>query len=394
MSQDPSNPYRVVVDGETLQPKAGTIIGDTPVYLDTGAPMIGGGAESSTLFLPAPTKMAGQLEAPIITVAGQIVSFDPANSGVVMVAGQKIPYGDSAITLYGTPVSVGPGASLFAGPNAVAMPTGLSLPAAISALPPVGTTVATVGRLVILVDPTDPAAVVVAGQTISPGGSATIDGVVISLSAGNLFVGASSIALPTRSSAVSGVVLTVGSDTIAAYDVTGNLVLGSATLKPGAPPMTMSGQAISAYSAGVVIDSSTIVYSDITPTRNAVQAVFAVGGQLFAASQLSHPSNVVRIGAATLSVGGAPATVNGAVVSVASGGVVVGGKTVSMSTVASATQGASGSPVTSRLGSGPSSAATLGVFEGAAPAKAVAGRGWWLLLIFAALLTGGAAVWL
>lgn len=145
---------------------------------------------------------------------------------------------------------------------------------------------------------------------------------------------------------LSDAIYTAGSLTYTASHSGGKLVLGALTITPGGPAMTLSGHTFSAATSGVMVDGSSIQFSAL-PTSDpkagtANGAVFSVGASTFTARK--DPSvNDVAIGSKTISLGGPAATVNGAVVSLGSNGVVVGGSmTVPLSNIDVTTQSTTG----------------------------------------------------
>jgi hypothetical protein len=213
------------------------------------------------------------------------------------------------------------------------------IPAASAATP---VTVATVEGEPVLVDPSTPDAVVVAGQTLSSGGSAaTIGGTIISVASGSVQIGTEVIALPTAVAAVvipttSGIVVTgtSGETFTVLQDAQGNAVVGTLTLSAGGAAATIDGQVVSAAVGGAAIGASALQFSAVS-TAAPSSTVLTVNGQVITAVAQPGASGVIIIGSQTISVGGPAATVNGQLFSAAAGGLVVNGKT----TIALATGG-------------------------------------------------------
>ena len=128
----------------------------------------------------------------------------------------------------------------------------------------------------------------------------------------------------------SGAIYTAGSQTYTASQSGGNIVIGALTITPGGPAVLLSGHALSAATSGFLVDGSSIQFSSLpTPDPKAATAsgvVISVGSGVFTASKDLSGSDVV-IGSKTVSLGGPAATVNGAVVSLGTNGVIVGGST-------------------------------------------------------------------
>ena len=137
----------------------------------------------------------------------------------------------------------------------------------------------------------------------------------------------------------SGAVVCIGSGPASTLALSnGNLVVGSQTLSNGGSAATVNGQTISVGSSGIIVDGNTYAVSVLTsPTISG--AVVTLGGSTFTASATG--SNEFVIGSQTISEGGPAATVNGQVVSVGSGDIIVGDSTIAISTLS---QGSAAGP--------------------------------------------------
>ncbi|GME27547.1 hypothetical protein GTA08_BOTSDO02055 [Neofusicoccum parvum] len=176
----------------------------------------------------------------------------------------------------------------------------------------------------VVVDPSDPGAVVVNGQTIHAGDPGlTISGTPISLGAGSIILGTQTIPLtsPTQ--------VTIAGQT---YTLTPGqpLVISGTTIFPGGPAATISGTPISLAAGGLIIaGSSTLVLPTAAASAPAQGALITLGGAAHTASEGAN--GAVVIDGTTLTPGGPAATISGTVVSAAADGLVVGGRTVAYS---------------------------------------------------------------
>ncbi|KAK5727472.1 hypothetical protein LTR15_003368 [Elasticomyces elasticus] len=197
----------------------------------------------------------------------------------------------------------------------------------------------------------------VAGTTLSEGGSPiTISGQVISAASNGIVMGSQTVTYSASAQASPAdpaeAVVTLGGQTLTAIQgssgSTNVVEVAGTTLSVGGSAATISGQVISAASNGIVVGSQTVAYS----AGGQSSAVFTASGSAFTAVEGSDPG-VVVVDGTTLSVGGPAQTVDGVVLSAASGGVVVGGSTtVSYSTDSQASQQTEGVSSTDSRSSG------------------------------------------
>ena len=170
-------------------------------------------------------------------------------------------------------------------------------------------------------------AFVIGSQTLTPGGSITVSGAVLSLLPSAVVVAGSTYPLSGDSDATTPPVLTFGTELVTA-DPSGGFVIGSQTLLPGGS-ITVSGAVLSLLpsATAIVITGSTFDLSSgnlpLTP------GVLTVGTNLVTA----NPSGAFVVDSKTLTPGDV-ITVAGTVISLESGGsvAVVGGQTEVLST--------------------------------------------------------------
>ena len=216
------------------------------------------------------------------------------------------------------------------------------------------------------------------GATISIGGPAlTTAGTTVSMGDMGLVAGSSTIAIPgvgPQSTTVAGApagVFTAAGQTFTPLADNKLLVNGKTTLDTGAPLTTVAGVIMSLGSSLLVIGTSTIRLSNPAAPSPPPTPLTAAGKTFTPIG-----SNMVVAGdGTTLSIGGAALNSNGTVISLASGGLIVGGSTT-MPVRATASVGLGGVIMS---GFGPGASTGPEIFEGVAAAKR-SGSAWLLVL--------------
>ncbi|KAJ4373027.1 hypothetical protein N0V83_003318 [Neocucurbitaria cava] len=253
-------------------------------------------------------------------------------SSEVVVGSQTLRPGGPAITIGGiTTVSLAPSATaIVVGGTTSQLPQVFVPPAQSAARPP---PVLTIGSSTL----TPNAATqffVAPGQTLTPGGVATVDGTVVSLapSASFVVIGGSTQLLPTAAPvATSPPEIVVGGTTITAQPTLGRsgnsinqdnssqgptFVVWGQTLAPGGPAITVSGTTLSLAPSGsfVVINGITSTVAD--PAALATSSpTLTIGGGVF--SPVAGSGTTFVISGQTLAPGGSAITVSGTTVSLA-----------------------------------------------------------------------------
>lgn len=175
---------------------------------------------------------------------------------------------------------------------------------------------------------------VVGSQTVTSGSpAAIINGQTFSVGSNGIVIGSSTYAVSSLpSSAASGAVITIGSNTYTA-SASGNnaVVIGSQTITAGGSA-TINGQIVSVGSSAVVVGSSSTVAISALPSSPTISgAIFTISGSTY--TDIANAP--LTIGSITLSVGGPAATINNELVSAASSGIVIDGSTQSFSAIPS-----------------------------------------------------------
>lgn len=179
------------------------------------------------------------------------------------------------------------------------------------------------------------------GQTLTPGGTATVDGVLVSLaaSASYVVVGGSTQMLPVPApAATSPPEIVVGGSTItaispAARNPSNNaesgptFVVGGQTLAPGGQAITVNGNTLSLIPGGSFFVVDGVTSAVMQPIARAAQPTITVGDNLI--TPLPNSDNTFVISGQTLVPGGQPITISGTVVSLAPSAsfVVINGQT-------------------------------------------------------------------
>ncbi|KAK0973813.1 hypothetical protein LTS01_014448 [Friedmanniomyces endolithicus] len=215
ISVDPANSGNVIIGGQTLTPGKSTLLNGTPVYVTSGAILVGGsnGQPTSTIAISAPKPSTGNVLGnanTVLTISGHTLtaSADPSDPSVVVVDGSSLSLGGSGATINGVSLSLAP-SGLLAGGSVV-------IPASPTAL---GTFTANGATITVEQLPGNSQTLLVEGAstaTLGSDGVATLASHTLSLgsSAGSSFVvvdGSSTVAVGAASAGASGTGLSTGS---------------------------------------------------------------------------------------------------------------------------------------------------------------------------------------
>ena len=343
--------YHAVVDGQTILPGSLATISGTPVSLGTANIVIGKN------FIPLPTHIPEAISStgpsaleiggktvsnggPPITVSGTRISLgssglevgsstvpltNPAQLSqatggppIYSIDGSPVTQGSPAITVSGTRISVG-SSNVIIGSKTINIPSSSVFSVGGQAFTPVA------GGFSI------------DGTTLTPGQGITVFGTPISIdSDSDLIFGSSTFALPAGASGYP--TLAVAGDTLTALPMSlgGGFVIDGQTINPGAAPETISHTLVSLNKqSSLIIGSSTIALASTGPgdSYQGSDTTLTADGETFTPLGAS----AVVIDGKTLSVSGAAITDHGAIVSLASGGLVVNSSTFAYATPASNT---------------------------------------------------------
>ncbi|KAI9686823.1 MAG: hypothetical protein M1820_010543 [Bogoriella megaspora] len=297
----------VAIGSVTLQPGGAPAAVSGQVVSLGPSNLVVGGSTAALIPPDVPT-------APAATFALGNNEYIASSGQPIVIAGSTLSAGGAPATISGHVVSVA-NSGLAVDGNVVpfSAPTPINAPHAIFTLD--GQTY----------NAPSGSSVVLGSLTLSAGGpAATISGHVVSIApSGVVLDGSLSAYSGTPASIETGAIFTLDNRL---YSVSSgqDLTIGSATIGPGAPAQTISEHLVSLDNSGVVVDGNTVPYSPLIAATSA--PTFTLDGAVYTAPRPGQP---LVVGSATLTAGGSVATLsNGEIVSVGSGGVVVGSSTI------------------------------------------------------------------
>ncbi|KAI9701715.1 MAG: hypothetical protein M1820_006343 [Bogoriella megaspora] len=305
--------------------------GNTPSLPDTGASGQGSGQEGSTGVGSDGSPEGSESDvqggtgsgvsggAPI--VGGQPIAQDPTNSNGVVIGGQHLSQGQSAV-ISGTPVSVGPnGVNVGAGST-------IALPRASNGAAGATTPIATIGGQAIQADPANPGIIQVGGtQTIQPGQTANIAGTPVAVGPNGVVLGVSSIVpIPAagEGGAATGPIATIGGQTVQVDpNNPGAVIVGGTQTVQAGETANIGGTPIAIGSSGIIVGGSSTIPLPTAEGESAANSPIATIGGEEIRQDPSNPGAVIIGGTQTLQPG---QTVNIAGTPVAAGsqGIIVG----------------------------------------------------------------------
>ncbi|MCJ1239323.1 hypothetical protein MMC14_007317 [Varicellaria rhodocarpa] len=298
------------------------------------------GSEGIGLVIESQTMLPG---GPAITISG--TQYSLASSATALIIGaQTLTQGGPVVTISGTPYS------LAASATALIIGTSTILPSIYNAPP----TITIDGSIVTA---NSLSQYIVGTNTLIPGGPAiTVDGTPVSLalSATILVVGTSTVLLDSTLPQTPAVITIAGS--VLTANSASDFIIGSQTIIPGGPVITLSGTPVSLAPSGSVI----IIGSLTIPLGSAFKSpVITIAG--LTATENSASDFV--IGTQTLIPGGPPLMISGTPISLAPGAteVVIGSQTETLAAAAMSTEGLGGLIMSGfgGVGSGASTTTTM-----------------------------------
>ena len=244
----------LLIAGQTIAAGQQATVSGSVISVGASALNVGG----STYALPSPTPATafGQPAPPV--VSGQAIQ--QASGGGVIIAGQTIAQGSQA-TVQGTVISVGSTGVVIAG-SSYTIPT----PTSPSPLEYIPATVS-IGNAPISQLPSS--ALLVAGQTLTPGATTTISGTAITLGTGNVVLDGSTFFLPSLTGSTSVPLQTPARLLIAGNYASeapnGGIIVAGQTLNRGAQT-TISGTPISVLPTGGTVIVNGVTQTLLNPT--------------------------------------------------------------------------------------------------------------------------------
>ena len=327
----------IVIGSQTASVGGSRItVSDVPISLASSHLIIG----STAYALPI---TAGSARPTSVIVAGYSFAIPSQGVDVITIGSQVVSAKGPAITVSNTPVSLGDDA-LVVGSSTHLLP----FPQ------PTMTAPMTIGGYKII-PPVPGSSLVIGTHTLIPGQGITISGTPISLGSSILAVGTSTLPLPTAGpdqiNHKQPHYFAIGSQTIAIKPA--GIVVGSQTLQPGGPAITVSGTSYSLGTTEFIAGSLTetfpaaakpshfrpsVVMSGLSQIgASSIHNIIAAGDETFEL----NPSNIVVHGT-TLTPGASGITIDGTVISLGTDELVVGSKTETFSNLLSAESTASG----------------------------------------------------
>ena len=327
----------IVIGSQTASVGGSRItVSDVPISLAPSHLMVG----STSYALPITPGLA---KPTFVDIAGYSFAIPSPGVDAITIESQVVSAKGPAITISNTPISLDDDA-LVVGSSTHP----LTFPQ------PTMTDPNTIGGYKII-PPGPGSSLVIGTHTLTPGQGITISATPISLGSSALVVGTSTIPLPTAGldqiNHKQPHYFAIGSQTIAIKPA--GIVVGSQTLKPGGPAITVSGTSYSLGTTEFIAGSLTetfpaaakpshfrpfVVMSGLSQIgASSIQDVIAVGDETIKV----NPSHVVIHGT-TITPGASGVTIDGTVVSLGIDVLVVGSKTETFSNLLAAESTASG----------------------------------------------------
>ncbi|MCJ1317982.1 hypothetical protein MMC15_003309 [Xylographa vitiligo] len=304
--------------GSSLVPESPN--GDAPVAADPSASV------KLTLKSPLSLSFLQQTQSD-----SSPTTLDTAQQPTPAPAAQAQPIDPSIITFQGTPITAGTTIAytissqtlIPGGPAIIISSTILSLATSATAL--------AIGVVTIPFQPATPltppkvtigntaytansaSAFILGTQTLAPGGSTIINaGTVLSLAPSATAIAIGDVTIPLWPPTLLAPRITIGPSVYTA-SLSAFFIIGTRTLQPGGPALTISGTVLSLFSSAtaLLLAGSTIPLSP--PLSTAPPAVLTLGAATYTAS--TNAAGNLVIGTQTLVPGGQPLTISGTVLS-------------------------------------------------------------------------------
>ncbi|KAK4977369.1 hypothetical protein LTR28_007189 [Elasticomyces elasticus] len=284
---------------------------------------------SPATTVPGVSVAGASTSALAFTVGSQEYTFAAAESSGIVLGTHTLFPGSSAIVISSRTISLAPSNSVvFVNGATATLPSVQSISHA--TVPPI----ITLGSQSFTVLPATTSAIVIASQTLVPGGAPiTVSGQTISLgsSSGEVVVNGHTSTLQSPTSANTPAVITVGSQVLSYTPVASTgYMIGSHTVYPFGPAVTIAGQTVSiaASGSGIVVNGQTSPLVAPTP----IAPIVTLGSQVFTYTPTVARQLVVE--SQTLYPGGPAVTVSGETISLpasATNQIVINGHTSTLS---------------------------------------------------------------
>lgn len=336
--QAPASPNVLFVGGQSIAPGANpALISGTPIALQSNGDLIIGPSTIQNIFpIPSPAPPVSTF-----SVGTEVLTLSSNN---VIAGGRTIARNDPALTVAGTPVSLGPSA-LHIGASAMPLPAPGPSPSPALLVTAAGQTypVSQISN-----------GIVVAGLTIVPDQPAiTISGTPIqALGSSAVVIGTNTIPLvPTPRQTVQNPIVTVAGQANPVTPVSNGIIIAGSTILPNQPAVTISGTPVQALgNSAVMIGTSTIpIVPTPTPPATAQNSILTVAGQAY---PITPVSNDIVIAGSTIHPNQPGITISGTPVqALGSSAIVIGSSTITLaspnaSPIVTATLGGQNFPLT------------------------------------------------
>ena len=288
----------------------------TPISLGTSHLVVDG--TSSHQFVPT----AQPTGSSTIAIGDHSIAITASDASRVVIGSQTAVVGGPRITISHTPVSLGSDA-LVVGSSTHVLSSKTSSHKAIE-----------IGEYHIT-PPVPGSSLIIGTQTLVPGEAITVSSTPISLGSSVLVVGTSTVPLLT-----SGPDLTtnehshhfaIGSQTITVKPT--GVVVGSQTLHPGGPAITVSGTSYSLGTTEFIAGTLTETFPAATTFTKFRPEVFISGlSQISASSVPVRKQNVITVADETITVKSSEVVVHGMTLTLGASGITVDGTIVSLGT--------------------------------------------------------------
>ncbi|KAK4900588.1 hypothetical protein LTR27_002304 [Elasticomyces elasticus] len=262
---------------------------------------------SQTVPLSTPVLSSGGAPKAVITLNGQTYTASSA-SGSVVINGTTLHLGGPAATINGVVLSDAPDGIVVGGTQTVAFP------AVSTSLGSEATVTLINGDVLTAIEPPGESYIILDGTTLLPGGTATIDGAVITNGPNGLVIAGNTVPLtsiPTESA--SQAIITINGQQYTAVEPAGAsfVIVDGTTLSVDGPALTIDGTVVSEGSNGLVVGGTQTIPLSIlppmtaspTPGSSASGPAAASTSTRSAASSVSHCSRLaIAVGFLAVSV--------------------------------------------------------------------------------------------
>ena len=274
---------------------------------------------ASSIVIGSQTASAGGPKPSSVDIAGYSFAIPSPGVGAITIGSQVVSAEGPAITVSNTPVSLG-GNALVVGSSTHL----LAFPQPTMAAP------ITIGGYKVI-PPVPGSSLVIGTHTLTPGQEITISATPISLGSSVLAVGTSTIPLPTAATDQKHHqkphYFAIGSQTIAI--VPAGILVGSQTLQPGGPAITISGTPYSLGTTEFIAGSLTETFPTAAKSSHFRPSVVMSGLSQIGASSIH---DIITVGDETIKLNPSDLVIHGTTLTPDAGGITIDGIAISLGT--------------------------------------------------------------